>query len=314
MGYLALGRMFAALLVFAAIFSGCDFFGGRGTAPNVDDTQPPEQSVYDPEYPVEVAGVEISFRPARVISLAPSLTEKIYDLGHGGRLVGISEHQGDFPPSLVHVPSYGMAMLPDIEGILSREPHLVFAVSELPVWAMNALDAANIPLVVLPSYAHNMDELAEIYRALAHALSGRTSGELIWQRLMETIDGRIDEIAAESMANGLYAVYLRSPDFTVATGDTLEGQLIERLGFVNIAASQTDWSLGSEFAASPEGAALIAGVDVIFLDENYVSAESLSQSSIWQGHNALIVNIDSSVFERQTLRLLGQLEVMAMAV
>jgi len=272
----------------------------------------------DPEYPVFVGDALVEFRPTRVVSLAPSLTEKIYDLGHGGRLVGISDHQGDYPPSLALVPPFGLATMPNIQGILSVNPHVVFSVSELPAPAMAALEDAGIPLVILPSYAHSMAELEAIYLGLSMALDGRTTGRLIGERFLRELNRQIDEIAASiAYYPPVSAVYLRALDFTVATGDTLEGQLMERIGIVNIAADQHDWVFDPEHAASPEGQALLGTLDIIFFAPDPdpltgdIDTEALGQSTFWQGVTAYYVPLDSNIFERQSLRMLGQLELMA---
>ena len=303
------------LALMAALFSGCGL-AGQGEEPDYPQQY---EIAPDPEYPVHVGGAVIEFRPSRIVSLAPSLTEKIYDLGHGNRLVGISDHQGDFPHSIAHLPSYGIATLPDIDGILAVRTHVVFSVSELPADAMNALADANIPLVVLPSYAHNMAQLAEIYLGISKVLDGRTTGQLIGERFMRDFNDRIDQIAAmHFVSEPMNAVYLRALDFTIATGDTLEGELMQRIGFVNIAHRQRSWVFDPEEAAQPEGQELFQSIDVMFFDENYVTVETLEQSTFWSTIDAVVGNryvlIDSHIFERQSLRLLGQLEIMAGAL
>lgn len=303
----------ALALLMALVLSGCGL--GGGSAPETPAQAEPQP---DPEYPVVVGGIEIGFRPARVVSLAPSLTEKIYDLGHRDRLVGISDHQGDYPASLAGLPALGIATMPDIEGILAQNPDLVFSVSELPADAMEALERRDIPLIIMPSYAHSMAELEEIYISLSTALDGRTTGQIKGERFIRDFNSRIDEIAAGAAGYGpVNAVYLRALDFTMATGDTLEGELMARLGFVNIAAGQTGWVFDPEEAAG-EGRALFTSIEMIFLDERYVSMEALEQSTFWQGLPSVIndryTKIDSQVFERQSLRLLDQLAVMAEAI
>ena len=305
-------RRFLALalaLAVALVLAGC------GTGENDSPENGYPEDITDPEYPVSVGDAIVEFRPTRVVSLAPSLTEKIYDLGHGGRLVGISDHQGAYPASLAHLPSYGLAPMPDIQGILSVNPHVVFSVSELPQSAMVALEVAGIPLVILPSYAHSISELEFIYLGISMALDGRTTGRLRGELFLRGFYEQISEISTRVPAEypPLNAVYLRALDFTVATGDTLEGVLLERLGFVNVAAGWSDWVLDPEEAATPEGQELLASVDVIFFDPDYIDPEDIAESAVWGGINAAQVRIDSQIFERQSLRLLGQLERISQA-
>ena len=305
------------LALLLALLPGCGMIGEGAPASETSQAQLPEP---DPEYPVAVGGAIIDFRPTRVVSLAPSLTEKIYDLGHGRRLVGISDHQGDYPASIAHLPAFGIATMPDIDGILALvpQPHVVFSVSELPADAMTALENAQIPLVILPSYAQSMVQLEEIYMGISVALDGRTSGRIVGELFMRELNERIDAIAARFAGYARKnAVYLRALDFMMATGDTLEGELMQRIGFVNIAAGQSGWVFDPEEASAPPGQELFQSIEVIFFDPGYVSREALGQSAFWRGLSSVTgdryVNVDNQIFERQTLRMLGQLEIMAQA-
>jgi len=64
-------------------------------------------------------------RPAqRVLSLAPSATELVYEAGGGARLVGTVEHT-DYPPAARALPRVGGNQKLDLERIASLKPDLV---------------------------------------------------------------------------------------------------------------------------------------------------------------------------------------------
>ncbi len=64
-------------------------------------------------------------RPAkRVISLAPSVTEMVYEAGGGGLLVGTVEYS-DYPPAARALPRVGGNQRLDLERIASLKPDLV---------------------------------------------------------------------------------------------------------------------------------------------------------------------------------------------
>lgn len=67
--------------------------------------------------------------PARVVSLAPSLTEIAYAVGAGDRLVGVTQFC-DFPPEATEKPKVGGIYTPNIEAILALKPDLVLATTE----------------------------------------------------------------------------------------------------------------------------------------------------------------------------------------
>ncbi|NSL56087.1 cobalamin-binding protein [Uliginosibacterium aquaticum] len=82
----------------------------------------------------------------RVISLAPSLTEMLYEAGGGDKLVGAVEYS-DFPPQALKVPRIGSNQKLDLERIATLKPDLVL------VWfhgnaqrEVERLTALNIPM------------------------------------------------------------------------------------------------------------------------------------------------------------------------
>lgn len=65
--------------------------------------------------------------PARIVSLVPSLTESLFVLGLGDRVVGVTEwcvHPAD---AVAPLPKVGGTKNPDLEAILSLRPDLVIA-------------------------------------------------------------------------------------------------------------------------------------------------------------------------------------------
>src|SRR5436190_1538903 len=65
--------------------------------------------------------------PARIVSLAPSITEIVYALGAGERLVGVCA-QCDYPAAVASVPRVGGYLVPSVEVTLAARPDLVIAV------------------------------------------------------------------------------------------------------------------------------------------------------------------------------------------
>ncbi len=60
----------------------------------------------------------------RVISLAPSLTEMVFEAGGGERVVGVVEYS-DFPPPALNLPRIGSNQKLDLERIAQLKPDLV---------------------------------------------------------------------------------------------------------------------------------------------------------------------------------------------
>lgn len=67
--------------------------------------------------------------PQRIISASPSITEMLYALGLGERVVGVTSYC-HYPPEVRHKPRIGNYLRPDLETIVSMQPDLVVALAE----------------------------------------------------------------------------------------------------------------------------------------------------------------------------------------
>jgi len=61
---------------------------------------------------------------ARIISLVPAVTEMIYEIGAGPRVVAVSSYD-TYPPEVKRLPNVGALLDPNVERILSLKPDLV---------------------------------------------------------------------------------------------------------------------------------------------------------------------------------------------
>jgi iron complex transport system substrate-binding protein len=68
-------------------------------------------------------------RPERIVSLAPSVTETLFALGLGERVVGVSSYCS-FPPETARLPKVGGYFNPNYEAVLLARPDLVLALVE----------------------------------------------------------------------------------------------------------------------------------------------------------------------------------------
>lgn len=62
--------------------------------------------------------------PSRIISLVPAVTEMLYEMGAGGKVVAVSSYD-TYPPDVRRLPNVGALLDPNVERILSLKPDLV---------------------------------------------------------------------------------------------------------------------------------------------------------------------------------------------
>ncbi|MBU4074852.1 MAG: ABC transporter substrate-binding protein [Proteobacteria bacterium] len=71
-----------------------------------------------------LAGPAMAQTPARIISLAPNLTEILYDLGLGERVIAVSRYC-NYPPEVKAKPKIGGMSNPSLEAIVAMKPEMV---------------------------------------------------------------------------------------------------------------------------------------------------------------------------------------------
>ncbi len=158
--------------------------------------------------------VELPAPARRIISLAPHLTEILFAIGAGDRLVGVVAHS-DYPPAARKLPQVGGYNAFDMETILSLQPDLVVGWKSgnnlgqlqrlqelgLPVFINEPRHIEDIPLSALrlgklTGQSQQAEQFSQRfnrkYRELKARYSGRKPVRLfyqIWNRPLITING-----------------------------------------------------------------------------------------------------------------------------
>jgi iron complex transport system substrate-binding protein len=258
--------MFACALLAALLAAGCD---ERARATATDDIG----------RPVAVPG-----RASRIVSLSPNLTEMLFAVGAGDRIVGTDDFS-NFPRAARAIPKVG-GMQPNIEKIASLRPDLVFASTEgnHPNLAP-ALAAAGIPLYVVRT-----DRLAEIAPAM------RRIGKLIDARQADDAVTNLERgIARERRMRDdapriMFAVW--TDPLYVGGPETFTSDLIELTGAHN-AVTVPGWpqySLESVLAAPP---------DILLYPRSSVTSAQIAALRVrLPGVDVRVVPVDDDIFQR----------------
>jgi iron complex transport system substrate-binding protein len=105
---------------------------------------PQQEVVYD--------DLNAAFKPAaapqRVVSLAPNMTEILFALGLGDRIVGVTRYC-DYPAEALEKEKIGGMVDPNLEKIQSLRPDLVVAFRGNPLGVLNRLKNLSFPVFVL---------------------------------------------------------------------------------------------------------------------------------------------------------------------
>jgi iron complex transport system substrate-binding protein len=117
----------------------------------------------------------------RVVSLMPSYTEIIFELGAGGELVGRSNFC-NWPPAAGAVEEAGDYLRPNIEKVYSLKPDLVFTGDWAGPSTAKQLSSLGVKVVALPEERSAADILNTV-RLIAGALDLKKEGERLVKKL-----------------------------------------------------------------------------------------------------------------------------------
>jgi len=173
----------------------------------------------------------------RIVSLAPSLTETIYELGLQDRLVGDTDYC-DYPPDAQKKTKVGGAINPSLEQIAALHPDLVLMTKSLNrLETVHSLD--NLGISSYATDPHTVDEIITSSKKLAELLGSPEAGERIASGMQRRLAGLHERIGALPPKRVLFAVWTE-PLISIGK-DTFIADAMRRAGAVSIVDSSLNW-------------------------------------------------------------------------
>lgn len=216
--------------------------------------------------------VTLAQSPQRIVSLLPSLTETVCELGRCERLVGVDRYS-NHPAFVRSLPQAGGGIDPNIEAIVALKPDVVLmATSSRGVQRLESLGVRVLALEPKSS--------ADAQRVMGKL--GRLLEVPDAERIWRTIDAGVSA-AAQSLppgARSLRVYYEVSSGGYAAGPQSFIGELMGRLGVQNIVAP----SLGPFPRVNPEYV-VRANPDLIMIGSRNVQGMELRPG--WRGIRAL---------------------------
>lgn len=215
--------------------------------------------------PLAVAG-------ERVVSLGGSVTEIIYALGEGERLVA-DDASSLYPKEATELPSVGYYRNLSLEGILSQQPDLLIASENAgPPEVLERLQAMGVKTVTVPDQP-GIESLFKRVQAVAEALGVQAEGESLQTRIRASLDA---VAGVEPEYRRAMVILHRGGPLLSAGADTSADALLQLAGLQNVADAMKGYK-----PLSSEALAALAP-DVIFTTE--ASAESAGGLAEFSAH------------------------------
>jgi iron complex transport system substrate-binding protein len=248
-------------------------------------------------------------KPLRIVSLAPGITEILYEIGLAHQIVGVTSFC-NWPPSAKKKPQIGGFTNPSIEKIISLQPDLIIATAD-----GNRRDTVQqLERVGLLVYVTNPSDTDGIVKSILNigAITGQQKAASL---LVEKMRTRLNHVTAQIKDKRKPRVFFQigiDPVITVGRG-TLIHDVIGRAGGVNIA--------GLDTARYPRYSAegVMAGAPDIILfapmahDREDAALKKIRQqfSSVAAVKNNRIYPIDTDLIGRASPRIIDAIEQMA---
>jgi len=162
----------------------------------------------------------------RVVSLAPNLTEIIYAVGGGDKLVGDTTYC-DFPEAAKSVQKIGDTMTPNMEAIIALKPDVVFVSTASQIEAfMRTLAERDIAVYVVD--ARSVEDVLKSALTIGDILGTKAEAE----KTVAGLRQRIDAVKAQVTGRPKRRVFVqisKEPLFT-AGSDAYLNEVVEIAG------------------------------------------------------------------------------------
>ena len=192
--------------------------------------------------------------PQRIVSLAPNITEILFDLGLGAQIVAVTTYC-DYPREALSKPKIGGFANPSLEAIVATQPDLVMLTEDgNPQEILAKLKKIGIRTYVFR--ARSIEELPEAIRQLGLFLDVGKRADKKARTMEAQLDRFKSETAKRSPLNKPKALFVIQPEPLIVAGSkTAMDEAMGLLGMRNIAgasAHYTRYSLEETLRQQPQ--------------------------------------------------------------
>jgi heme transport system substrate-binding protein len=233
--------------------------------------------------PVTVQGADgrtVTIEDAsRILALGGTVTEILYDLGVGDRVVGV-DLTSTYPPEAKDKPKVGYMRALAVEGVLSLAPTVILAIEDSgPPETIEVLSRASVPFVLVPK-AHDAAGVAASIRLVADAVGESGKGAALAAAVeadLSAVEAMLAPVGEQRKAVFVLGVGGGAP--TVAGSNTAAADVFALAHIDNALAAAEGYKPASDeaiVAASPDIVVLMADRSHHLSDEQVLEIPAFS--------------------------------------
>ncbi|MEM6634324.1 MAG: ABC transporter substrate-binding protein [Pseudomonadota bacterium] len=194
----------------------------------------------------------------RILSLGGSVTEIVFALGEGDRLIA-RDTTSSFPPQVEELPDVGYLRALSPEGVLSVEPDLVIAEDGAgPPEAIAVLEAASVPFITVPDGYDRAAVRAKIL-AVADALEVPEKGAELADKVDDALIAAMNAAAGAEEKRVMFVLSMQGGRILASgTGTAADG-------IIRLAGAENAVTAYEGYKPLTDEAAITARPDVILM-------------------------------------------------
>lgn len=278
-----------------------------GQKATVDNTQ----AVKSTAYPLKIVDsynrtVTIEKEPQRIVSISPSITETVFALGKGDKLVGRSSYC-DYPEQATKVSTVGDMMNPSIEKIVALKPDVVIVSNMFNKDTIKKLEDLKITVVVLYG-KETFDGVYDNIGKVAEVINANEKAKTIVSDMKKKVSDVTTKVKSANKPSVYYVVsFGKSGDFTSGK-DTFISNMIDMAGGKNAAGDVTGWQYSIEKLVQNNPDILICSK---YFDAKKGIEAATGYKDLKSVKEGKLLEIDSNLLDRQGPRQADGLEALA---
>lgn len=268
--------------------------------------------------------VVILSEPRRVVSIAPSITEIVFAIGAGSKIVGVDDYS-NYPPELLRLIDEGRVKRvggfanPSIEAIVALSPDLVLATTGVQARAVLKLEKLGVTAVALPA-----EGLQDVYYSIlmvGRLLNSYESAARLVREISANITAVAQKVSEAVHKPRVLFIVWPEPLFVVG-GASWINDLIELAGGMNVFADvDQPYPMASpeQVVASDPEVIIVAHYEGFKTLDDFVAWASKKPgwaniTAIAEGRVYLLRGAYNDVLVRPGLRVALALELLAVLI
>ncbi|MBI9013350.1 MAG: ABC transporter substrate-binding protein [Clostridiales bacterium] len=297
-------KLLSILLIMMMVFT----FIGCESNSAVENNATTEEVGYYPVTFTDGMGREVTIEsePMTIVTMAPSMTETIYALGLGDRLVGRTNYC-NYPEAALSVESIGSLREPNLEAIIALNPDLILMSTHASEEVLAKLDEAGLKTAILTAQ-ESFDGVYEIVTQTGTIFNVSDQATELVSTMQADVTTVLNLVGTAEKKTVYYVVGFGEYGDYTATGDTFIHEMLEMAGGNNIAADGKSWSYNLETIIEKDP-------EYIICSELVDTKGTLEQTEGYMELTAIkegrLVEINQDLLSRQGPRLAEGLKAIA---